>query len=62
MRLRGIAMPMLHVWLIPALGVFVILLAAFYLLVRATGGPGVRSEGRTVHDKPFEDDNPPPPG
>jgi hypothetical protein len=55
-------MRMLHVWLIPALGVLVILLAAFYLLVKATGGPGVRTEGRTVHDKPFEDDNPPPPG
>jgi len=53
---------MLHVWLIPALVVLVVALAAFYALIRVKGGTGVRTEGRTILDKPMDDDNPPPPG
>ena len=51
---------MLHVWLIPALVLIVIIIAIFYLAVRARGGSGVRTEGRTVHDQPADEDNPPP--
>jgi len=47
---------MLHVWLIPALLILVVILAAFYLIVKFTGGPGVRSDGRTLLDRPDEDD------
>jgi hypothetical protein len=35
-------------------------IVVFYILVRVTGGDGVRSEGRTVVDKPQADDDPPP--
>ncbi len=49
---------MLHVWLIPALLLALLVVAGFYLVVRSTGGSGDRSEGRTVFDKP-DDDNPP---
>lgn len=48
---------MLHWWLIPALIVLVLLLWAFYLLVRSQSGAGMRTEGRTLVDKP--DENPP---
>ena len=51
---------MLHIWLIPALIVLSAIISIFYLMVRAKGGSGVRSEGRTVHDEPTEEDNPPP--
>ena len=51
---------MLHVWLIPALVILAIVVAIFYLTVRVRGGSGIRSEGRTVHDEPGEEDNPPP--
>ena len=50
----------LHLWLIPALIVLAAILCAFYIIVRFTGGSGVRTEGRTVHDSPQEEDNPPP--
>ncbi len=49
---------MLHVWLIPALIIFALVVLGFYLLVRYQGGSGVRTEGRTLLDKP-EDENPP---
>ncbi len=49
---------MLHVWLIPALIVALLVVLGFYLVVRSTGGSGERSEGRTVLDKP-DDENPP---
>ncbi len=49
---------MLDYWLIPAVIVLVVVLWAFYLLIRNQGGPGVRTEGRTLLDKPDED-NPP---
>jgi len=51
---------MLHFWLIPALIVLVLIVALLYLAVRAKGGSGVRTEGRIVHDRPTEEDNPPP--
>jgi hypothetical protein len=46
---------MLHVWLIPALALLFIVLCAFYLFIRLRGGTGVRTEGRTLVDKPDED-------
>jgi hypothetical protein len=51
---------MLHFWLIPVLAILVFIVALLYLAVRAKGGDGVRRDGRIVHDKPTEDDNPPP--
>ena len=51
---------MLHVWLIPALLVAVAVLAAFYLLLKFTGGSGARTEGRTVLHKPVDEENLPP--
>ncbi len=49
---------MLHWWLIPVLVFVALLLWGFYLVVRARGGPGVRSDGRTLVDKP-DDEGPP---
>jgi hypothetical protein len=51
---------MLHVWLIPALLVAVAVLVAFYLLLKFTGGTGVRTEGRTVSHKPVDEEHLPP--
>jgi hypothetical protein len=51
---------MLDVWLIPALAVLAVAVAVFYLLVRLTGGSGVRTEGRTLVHKPGEEENLPP--
>ncbi len=48
---------MLHIWLIPALVFLFLVLLGFYLLVKFRGGPGVRTDGRTLFDKP--DENPP---
>jgi hypothetical protein len=48
---------MLHVWLLPALAIVVVVLAAFYLIVKFTGGTGVRSSGRTLVDKPEDEDH-----
>jgi hypothetical protein len=51
---------MLHVWLIPLLVIFLVVLAGFYLLIRSQGGTGVRTDGKTVVDKPgVEEDMPP---
>jgi hypothetical protein len=50
---------MLHVWLVPALAVFALVVWLFYLLMKYAGGPGVRTEGRTMVDKPVEDETPP---
>jgi hypothetical protein len=49
---------MLHVWLIPALVILLIVLVIFYLVVKCQGGSGARTEGRTLVDKPDEE-NPP---
>ncbi len=46
---------MLHVWLVPILVVFAIVLVSFYLLLRFKGGTGVRTEGKTLVDKPEEE-------
>ncbi len=51
---------MLHVWLIPALIVAAVVVAGFYLLIKFKGGPGDRSEGKTVLDKPSEEKDLPP--
>lgn len=47
---------MLHVWLIPALAILAIVIVAFYLVIKLTGGTGTRTEGQTLLDKPVEDD------
>ena len=49
---------MLHVWLIPVLLILLAVLGIFYLVVKNHGGSGARTEGRTLVDKPDED-NPP---
>jgi len=46
---------MLHWWLIPIVLVFWIALGIFYVFLRAKGGTGVRTEGRTLVDKPEEE-------
>jgi hypothetical protein len=51
---------MLHIWLIPALAVLILLLSGLYLLIRFKGGSGVRTEGKTMLDKPGEDQDLPP--
>jgi hypothetical protein len=51
---------MLHVWLVPALVILLVVIAAFYVLLKVRGGSGVRTEGRTLMDKPeAEEDGPP---
>lgn len=49
---------MLHWWLIPLLVVLGLVLWSFYSVVKHQGGPGIRTEGRTLLDKP-DDDSPP---
>ncbi len=49
---------MLHWWLIPILVAVFLALWGFYMLLRSQGGSGVRTEGRTLVDKPGEE--PPP--
>jgi len=48
---------MLHLWLIPLLVIVVVLVGAFYLVIRSQGGSGARVEGQILLDKP--DDHPP---
>jgi hypothetical protein len=50
---------MLHWWLIPSLALFWIVIGIFYLTIKYKGGSGVRSEGRTLVDKPPEKEEPP---
>jgi hypothetical protein len=47
----------LHFWLIPLLLVTAALLTIFYLVVKFKGGSGVRTEGRTVMDKPGHEES-----
>jgi hypothetical protein len=47
---------MLHIWLVPALIILAALICAFYLIVAFRGGSGVRTDGRTLVDKPSEED------
>lgn len=49
---------MLHWWLLPLLVALSLALVIFYVLVRFTGGTGVRTEGRTLVDKPGDEDSP----
>lgn len=51
---------MLHVWLIPALVILGIILLVFYLVVKLKGGSGVRTDGRTLMDKPEPEEDMPP--
>jgi len=51
---------MLDIWLIPALIILAAVLSLFYLLIKFRGGSGVRTEGRTLHHKPTDEDDPPP--
>jgi len=51
---------MLHIWLIPAVVILAMALVSFYLVVKASGGSGVRSDGRTLMDKPEAEEDPPP--
>lgn len=51
---------MLHIWLIPVLVILALVLFAFYLMMKYRGGPGVRTEGKTVVDKPLEEHDLPP--
>jgi hypothetical protein len=48
---------MLDVWLLPALAILVVVLVAFYLIVKFTGGTGVRTEGRTLVHKPDDEEH-----
>lgn len=45
---------MLHVWLIPILVLLAVVLLSFYFLVKVKGGPGIRTEGKTLVNKPEE--------
>jgi hypothetical protein len=49
---------MLDWWLFPLLVVLVAVLWVFYTVMKHHGGAGIRTEGRTLVDKP-EDDGPP---
>jgi flagellar biogenesis protein FliO len=49
---------MYYTWLLPLLAILALLLLGFYLIVRFRGGSGVRTEGRTMVDKPDEDEPP----
>jgi hypothetical protein len=49
---------MLHWWLLPLLVILVMVLWSFYFLLKHQGGTGIRTEGRTLVDKP-EDESPP---
>ena len=51
---------MLHIWLIPVLAILVLAVGLFYLALRVKGGSGVRTDGRTVVDKPGEEQDLPP--
>jgi hypothetical protein len=46
-------------WVVPFIGILVIAAAIFYFAVKNRAGAGIRSEGRTVFDKPDADENPP---
>lgn len=50
----------LHFWLIPVLAIFALALLWFYLVVKSKGGSGLRSQGRTLVDKPEPEEDMPP--
>ena len=45
---------MLHRWVIPIAVVLAVALWAFYLVLKSCGGTGLRTEGKTLVDKPEE--------
>lgn len=49
---------MLHWWLIPLLLALVVVLWVFYGVIKRQGGSGLRTDGRTLVDKPDEDSPP----
>ena len=49
---------MLHVWLVPALILVFVVLLCFYLFIKLRGGTGVRTDGRTLVDRPDEEGPP----
>src|ERR1044071_3442743 len=49
----------LHLWLLPLLGIAVIGVLAFLYAIKFTGGSGMRTSGRTTVEKPVEDDEEP---
>lgn len=49
---------MLHWWLVPLLVALGVLLWAFYIVIRNQGGAGARTDGRTLVDKPDEEEPP----
>lgn len=51
---------MLHVWLVPALVIVAMVLLVFYLVLKFKGGSGVRTQGRTLVDKPEPEEDMPP--
>jgi len=51
---------MLHWWLIPGIIIAFLGLWILYFVIKHTGGSGVRTDGRTVVDKPIDEENPPP--
>jgi len=46
----------LHFWLLPCLAILFIAIWIFYMAMKHTGGPGIRTDGRTVLDKPVDDE------
>ncbi len=51
---------MLHVWLIPAGAILLVSIVAFYLVLKAMGGSGVRTDGRTLLDNADAQEDAPP--
>jgi hypothetical protein len=45
-------------WLIPLIVVVVIGLGIFYLVIKRSGGSGIRDDGHTMMDKPGSEDQP----
>lgn len=50
---------MLHIWLVPVLAIGMIGVAVFFYCIKFIGGSGVRTVGRTVVEKPVEDQDKP---
>jgi hypothetical protein len=51
---------MLDVWLIPVLVILAAAVIGIYVIIKARGGSGVRTEGRTMLDKPMPEEDLPP--
>jgi len=44
-------------WVVPLIGIFILAAAIFYFAVRNRAGAGIRTQGRTVVDKPDADEH-----